>query len=60
MLILDNIDFKTNAITRDKEKPSNSTSGYLSKETQIINLKRHIHPDVHFTVIYNSQDMEET
>ena len=30
--IPDKIDFKTKAITRDKEGPSNSTSGYLSEE----------------------------
>ena len=28
----DKIDFKTKAITRDKEGSTNSTSGYLSKE----------------------------
>ena len=34
--------FKTKAIiTRDKEEPSNSTSGYLSKETQNTKSKRH-------------------
>ena len=31
LLILDQIDFNTKAITRDKEGPSNSTSGHLSK-----------------------------
>ena len=40
----DKIDFKTRAITRDKEGPSNFTSGYLSEETQNTNSKNiHIH-----------------
>ena len=34
ILILDKIEFKTKAITRDKEGPSDSTSGYLPEETQ--------------------------
>ena len=36
------IHFKTMAITRDKEGPSNFTSGYLFKETQNMNSKRHV------------------
>ena len=39
ILIPDIIDFKAKTITRDKEGPSNFTSGYLSKETQNTNLK---------------------
>ena len=39
ILISDKIDFKIKAITRDKEVPRNSNSGYLSKETQNINSK---------------------
>ena len=31
-------------ITRDNEGTSNSTSGYLSEETQNTKSKRHIHP----------------
>ena len=50
----------TKAITRDKEGPGNSTSGYLSKETQNTKLKRHTHPYVHCSIIYKSQDMEAT
>ena len=49
----DKTDFKTKAITRDKEEPNNSISGYLAKETQNANLKRHTHPCVHCIIIYN-------
>ena len=37
-------------ITRDKKGPSNSTSGYLFKETQDTKLKRHMHPCVHMFI----------
>ena len=47
-------------LTRDKEKPRNSSCGYLSEETQNTKSKRHIHPYVHCSIIYNSQDMEAT
>ena len=40
----DKIDFKTKTITRDREGPGNSTSGYLSPKTQNTKSKRHIHP----------------
>ena len=60
VLIPHKIEFKTRAITRNKEGPSNSTSEYLSKETQNTNLKRYIHPHVHCSIIYNRQDMETT
>ena len=53
--IPDKIHFKTEAI---KEGPNNSTSGYLSKETQNTKSKRHIHPYTHCSIIYNSQDMK--
>ena len=43
ILMPDKIDFKTKAITRNKEGPSNSTYGYLSEETQNTKLKIHIH-----------------
>ena len=32
--------------------------GYISKENENTNSKRYIHPSVHSTIIYNSQDME--
>ena len=54
------IDFKTKAITRGQEGPSNSTSGYLFKETQNTKSKRHIYSYVHFSITCNSQDMEAT
>ena len=38
--------------------PSNPTSGNLSKETQNINLKEYMHPYIHCSVMYNSQDLE--
>ena len=39
--------------------PSDPTSGIISKGTQNTNSKEHKHqPYVHFSVIYNSQDME--
>ena len=59
VLIPDKIAFKTKAITRDKEGPNNSTSGYLSEETQNITSKRHTHPYVYCSIIHNSQDVEE-
>ena len=36
----------------------NSTLGHISREN--CNLKRYMHPSVHCTTIYNSQDMEAT
>ena len=37
---------------------SNPTPGPISRENH--NLKRYMHPDVHCSAIYNSQDMEAT
>ena len=34
--------------------------GYLSKENKNTNWKRYMHPSVHCSIIYNSQDMEAT
>ena len=39
---------------------SYSTSGYLSREHEKTNLKRYMHPYIHCSIIYNSQDMETT
>ena len=30
------------------------------KENKNINLKKYVHPNVHSSIIYNSQDMEAT
>ena len=60
ILTADKREFKTKAITRGKEGPSNSTCRYLSKETQNTKLKKCIHPYVHCSIIYNTQDMEAT
>ena len=38
--------------------PSDFTSGNISEETQNTNFKRCVHPYVHCSVIYNSQDLE--
>ena len=38
--------------------PSNSTSGYISKETQNTNLKEYMLPYIHCSVIYNSHHTE--
>ena len=38
--------------------PSNSTSGNIFEETWKTNLKEYMHPYVHYSVIYNSQDLE--
>ena len=40
--------------------PRNSTSWYLSEETQTTNLKRYVHPYVPCGIIYKSQAMEAT
>ena len=40
--------------------PSNFTPGNLSEETQFANRKEYMHPYVHCSNIYNSQDSEAT
>ena len=32
--------------------------GYLYEENENTNLKMYMHPHVHFSIVYNSQDME--
>ena len=39
---------------------SDSTSGYLFKETQNTDLKEYMHPYIYFIIIYSSQTMEAT
>ena len=46
--------------TRTTIRPSNSTLGYISEENENINSKRYMHPNVHSSIIYKSQDMELT
>ena len=43
ILIPDEIEFKIKPVTREKEGPSNSISGYLSEETQNTKSKRSMH-----------------
>ena len=35
---------------------SNSTPGYLSKESKSTNSKRYVHPYVHWSIIYSIQN----
>ena len=37
---------------------SNSTFDYLSKENENTDLKTYMHPHVHCSIVYSSQDME--
>ena len=39
---------------------SDSTSGYLSEETQNTNLKEYLHSYIYWNIIYNSQDTKAT
>ena len=39
---------------------SNPTPRYISKENKNNNSERYMHPNVHCSTIYNSQDMEAT
>ena len=36
------------------------TSGYLSEVNDTINSKRHMHSQVHCSIVYNSQNVETT
>ena len=38
--------------------PRDSTSGNISKETQNTDVKEYMHPSLHCSLIYNSQDLE--
>ena len=58
IFIPDKTDFKTKAISRDKEGPSNSSSGCLCKETPDTKLEREIRPSDHCSVTYRSQGRE--
>ena len=39
---------------------SNSTLRYVFQRNENINLKRHMHLNVHSSILYNSQDIEAT
>ena len=39
-------------------RSNNSISGYLFKGNENTNLKRYMFPHVHYSIMYNSQDME--
>jgi len=39
---------------------SNATAEYVSKENESTNLKRYMHPTIHHSIIYSSQDMTAT
>ena len=52
ILISDKIDFKTKTITRHKEGPSNSTSGYLSEETPDNKLYKDIYTHMFIAALY--------
>ena len=45
---------------RTTVRSGNSTPGYLSEENENTNSKRYMHPCVHCSIIYNSQDMDAT
>ena len=38
----------------------NSSFGYLPEENENTNLKRYLHPYVHWSIIHSSQEMEKT
>ena len=38
----------------------NFTPGFLSEGNKITILKRHLHPHVHCSIVYNNQDLEAT
>ena len=41
-------------------RSSNPTPGYISGKEENSNSKRYMHPVIHSSTIYNSQDMEPT
>ena len=46
--------------TRTTIGSSNSTPGYIVEKIENTNFKRYIHPSVHNSTIYSSEDMEAT
>ena len=52
------IEFPQKIKNRTIIQPRNSTSGIYPKKMRTLNsLKRYMHPNVHCSIIYNSQDM---
>ena len=47
------------AKNRTTIRSSNSTPGYLSKENENTNSKRYMHPNIHSSITYSSQDTEQ-
>ena len=45
---------------RNTTQPSDSISGSITEENENNNSKRHMHPNVHRSPIYNSRKTEET
>ena len=41
-------------------RPNNSTPGYIPEGNKNTTLKRYLHPNVHSSIVYNSQDMGAT
>lgn len=58
-LLKNSIEFSQNK-NRTAFWPSDFTSGDLSEENQNTNLKEHMHPYVHCSIIYINQAMEAT
>ena len=47
-------------IDEDVDKRELLYTGYISEENENTNLKRYMHPKVHSSITYNSQDVEAT
>ena len=56
----DSMDIPQKMNTRTTILSSYPTFGYLSKEYENTNLKKHMYPNAHSINIYNNQDMEAT
>ena len=52
------IEIPQNTKNRTTIQSSNPNSEYLSEENENTNLKRYMHTYVHYSTIYNSQDVE--
>ena len=52
------VDMPLKTRNRTAIQPSNPTAGHTHQGNQ--NWKKHMHPNVHHSTVYNSQDMEAT